>query len=394
MAPSPFSRRDFLKTAATLAGAAALPSAALGSLVAAPGAAAPKYKTQRVIVVAFAGGVRTRDTFGTPANAPNLARIAKSGVLFPNTHSSNLGHFGAALSIFTGTADFQGIRENDRGDYPTVFEYLRKQLALSANDVWLSATGGVQQQNYTHSYHRSYGEPYGANLISSDGIFNAEFQQVLGSFGKVRAASEPEAEILAKLRGALSEEFRGRNGAASELNPPEALRSIEKFILDELNQGTSRITGPGAGRREDDARRGQPLPRLQAEGARGRSSRTTTSRTPPTTPTSRWSGATTRSSAASGTGSRPTPRSVHDVAVHPPRVRPEQGPERTERPRPRRRQPRHQRDLARRGRPRLQEGPDRQEGRPRARRVPDRLRAPRREPEMAKGKTLRDAFAG
>jgi hypothetical protein len=199
------------------------------------------------VIVAFAGGVRSRDTIGTPANVPNLLRIAKSGVLFPNTHSSNLGHFGAALSIFTGTADFQGIRENDRGDFPTVFEYLRKQLSLPANDVWLSATGGVQQQNFTHSYHRSYGAAYGANLISGDGIFNAEFQSILGSFGKVRAASEPEAEILAKLRGALSEEFRGRNGATSELNPPEALRSIEKFILDELNQGTSRITGPGAG---------------------------------------------------------------------------------------------------------------------------------------------------
>jgi hypothetical protein len=238
------SRRDFLRSATALAGAAALPAGALDAWTSALGA---KYKTQRVVLVAFAGGVRSRDTIGTPANVPNLLRIAKSGVLFPNLRSSNLGHFGAALSIFTGTADFQGIRENDRGDFPTVFEYLRKQLSLPANDVWLSATGGVQQQNFTHSYHRSYGQPYGANLISGDGIFNAEFQGILGSFGKVRAASEPEAEILAKLRGSLSEEFRGRNGPTSELNTPEALRSIEKFILDELNQGTSRITGPGAG---------------------------------------------------------------------------------------------------------------------------------------------------
>jgi hypothetical protein len=238
------SRRDFLRSATALAGAAALPAGALDAWTAALGS---KYKTQRVVLVAFAGGVRSRDTIGTPANVPNLLRIAKSGVLFPNLRSSNLGHFGAALSIFTGTADFQGIRENDRGDFPTVFEYLRKQLSLPANDVWLSATGGVQQQNFTHSYHRSYGQPYGANLISGDGIFNAEFQGILGSFGKVRGASEPEAEILAKLRGSLSEEFRARNGPTSELNTPEALRSIEKFILDELNQGTSRITGPGAG---------------------------------------------------------------------------------------------------------------------------------------------------
>jgi hypothetical protein len=238
-------RRDFLRTTGSLVGAAALPGAAFGAV--ASSAFAPKYKTERIIVVAFAGGVRSRDTIGTPENVPNLMKIARSGVLFPNTRSSNLGHFGAALSIFTGTAEVQGIRENDRGDHPTLFEYLRKQLGLPANDVWLSATGGVQQQNFTHSYHRGYGAAYGANLISSDGIFNSEFQGILNSFGKVRDQSEPEAEVLAKLRGALSEEFKNRGSVAADLNSPDALRSIEKFILDELNQGTSRITGPGAG---------------------------------------------------------------------------------------------------------------------------------------------------
>jgi hypothetical protein len=232
------SRRRFLNAAGAMFGAATFSSALV---------APPKYKTERVIVVAFAGGVRGRDTIGTPENVPNLMKIAKAGVLFPNVRSSNLGHFGAALSIFTGTADFQGIRENDRGDYPTLFEYLPKQLALSANDVWLSATGGVQQQNFTHSYHRGYGAAYGANLISSDGIFNSEFQSILNSFGRVRAPSEPEAEILSKLRGALADEFRNRGGASADLNAPDALRSIEKFIQDELNSGTSRITGPGAG---------------------------------------------------------------------------------------------------------------------------------------------------
>jgi hypothetical protein len=245
MRPTSFTRRDFFRATASAGALAALPVGLFDAL------GAPmrrgRYKTERVIVVAFAGGVRSRDTIGTPENVPNLLKIARGGVLFPNTRSSNLGHFGAALSIFTGTADFQGIRENDRGDFPTLFEYLRKQLGLAANDVWLSATGGVQQQNFTHSYHRSYGAAYGANLISSDGIFNSEFQGILNSFGKVRAQSEPEAEILAKLRGAMSDELRSRGTVPADLNSPEALRSIEKFILDELNQGTSRITGPGSG---------------------------------------------------------------------------------------------------------------------------------------------------
>ena len=43
-----------------------------------------KRKTKHVIVVAFAGGVRSRETIGTPANVPNLMRIAQKGVIAPN----------------------------------------------------------------------------------------------------------------------------------------------------------------------------------------------------------------------------------------------------------------------------------------------------------------------
>ncbi len=241
-------RREFLKAAGILVGAAVLPRFAgaqpLGAVVA-PRAAG--FKTQRVILVAFAGGVRSRDTIGAPQNVPHLMKIAKAGVVFPNTKSSNLGHFGAALSIFTGVQDYAGIRENDRGENPTVFEYLRKQLGLSASDVWLSATGGVQQQNFTYSYHRQYGAKFGANLISGDGIFNAEFQGILSSFGKVRVPEEAENDALARLRTVLNDELKARGAAPGDLNSPEALRSIEKFILEELNHDTSRITGPGAG---------------------------------------------------------------------------------------------------------------------------------------------------
>ena len=54
------SRRSLLKAGVAAAGAAALPS----SLFAA--AAPASYKTKRVMLVLFAGGVRSRDTIGTP----------------------------------------------------------------------------------------------------------------------------------------------------------------------------------------------------------------------------------------------------------------------------------------------------------------------------------------
>ena len=76
MHPRPIDRRTLLKSGAAaaggvLAGASLVPGAAAG-LGARPGLT-PWAKTERVILVAFAGGVRTRETFGTPGNVPTLA---------------------------------------------------------------------------------------------------------------------------------------------------------------------------------------------------------------------------------------------------------------------------------------------------------------------------------
>ena len=80
------------------------PSAAEGELgtIELFAASGPALKTKRVLVVLFAGGVRSRDTIGTPANVPNLMRLAKQGLVFPNCGVANLGRYGASLSILTG----------------------------------------------------------------------------------------------------------------------------------------------------------------------------------------------------------------------------------------------------------------------------------------------------
>lgn len=241
-------RRGFLKTAGLLLGGLALPGVARAETLARVAGVIPAaYKTSRIVIVAFAGGVRSRDTIMTPANVPNLMRIAKTGVVMPKVRSANLGHYGATLSILTGVAQYEGIRETDRGENPTIFEYLRRQAKLGAGDVWLSATGGVQQQNLTHSYHRAYGAAFGANLISSDGIFNAELKGLLDGFGRAPAPTEAEGDALAQLRTVLDQTLINRGVPATELNSPETLRSIEKFLLEELGGATARITGPAAG---------------------------------------------------------------------------------------------------------------------------------------------------
>ncbi len=209
-----------------------------------PAFARKKRKTKHVIVVAFAGGVRSRETIGTPANVPNLMRIAQKGVIAPNIGVMNNGHFGATMSIFTGIREFRGIRENERGENPTLFEYVRKHKEVPANLTWLSTSGGVQQRNLVYGSHKDYGEDYGANLIDGDGVFNAEFRRVLDTFGRPRVPGAAEEKALEGLRGSMKSAPTVKGGVA---NDPATVQKLQKYILQEIAGQTSRITGPGAG---------------------------------------------------------------------------------------------------------------------------------------------------
>jgi hypothetical protein len=202
-------------------------------------ALAPERKTKHVVLIAFAGGVRTRETFGTPANVPNLKALADEGVLYTRARSANLGHFGAALSMFTGISEARGIRENARGPDPTLFEYVRKGLALPGSDVWISTSGGAQQTNYSYGLHPDYGPQFGANTLDGDGLFNAEFKNILESYGRPKELDAHQAELLAKMRASMG-------SGSSGVNSPESAARVEQYILDELTRGTSDIRGANA----------------------------------------------------------------------------------------------------------------------------------------------------
>ena len=230
-------RRTFLKGAAVCA--------ASGGVLSVPAQAAwtalpAERLTKHVVLIAFAGGVRSRETFGTPANVPTLQAMADEGVLYTRTRSSNLGHFGAALSLFTGISEARGIRENARGEAPTLFEYVRKELALPASEVWISTSGGAQQTNYSYGTHRDYGPRFGANTLDGDGLFNEEFKTLLDSFGRPRVMGEHESGLLASMRGAIE------SSGALDLNSPESAARVEDYILSELTSGTSEIRGANA----------------------------------------------------------------------------------------------------------------------------------------------------
>ena len=225
-------RRSFLQASAW--GAAAFGLAPFGRLP------IRRTRTQRLIVVAMAGGVRTRETLGTPENVPNLMRIAQQGVVYPRTRATNLGHFGATLSIFTGISEARGIRDNTRGTDPTLFEYLRKDLGLAASDVWVSTSGGVQEANVSYSLHPDYGARYGANTLDGDGLFNAEFKHLLDTYGRPSEMGADELALLQKMRASLG------NQDEWSREEVDAAARVERFLLDELRRGTQDLKGLGA----------------------------------------------------------------------------------------------------------------------------------------------------
>jgi len=245
------SRRELLRAGAVLAAAAAASAVSRSALAAPwlqplplpplPGAT----KTRHVVLVVFGGGVRSRETIEAPDNVPNLMRIAEQGVLYPSTSVVNNGHYGAAMSIFTGVSESYGIRENERPGRPTLFEHLRRDANLPASDVWLSTSGTDQETNYAYSTDGRFGSRYGANLIGGEGVFNAEFKAVVAG-EKGLAEPDPRQEaLLARMRAAIDTPLPASDGQGVA-NDAEAAARIEQYVLEELRGGTSEITGLGA----------------------------------------------------------------------------------------------------------------------------------------------------
>ncbi len=231
-------RRQFLTTSAL--GALALPGLTRPLLGSVPRRSTGR-KTQRAILVAFSGGVRTKETLRTPSNVPNLKRMADQGVVFPRARAENIGHFGATLAIFTGISEARGIRENARGGDPTLFEYVRKDRGFGPTEVWVSTSGGAQEANYSYSVNPDYGARYGANTLDGDSIFNAEFKGIIDAYGQPREMDDHERELLERMRGAI-----GGKRERAELNTTETVSRVERFILDELRRGTQDLRGAGA----------------------------------------------------------------------------------------------------------------------------------------------------
>src|SRR3954468_2665874 len=156
-----YSRREFLRDAARLtAGSALVRSNAFAFT-----ATVPKRK---VIVITFGGGARDQETFAPEGqhNIPNMMRelVPQSTFFTQVVNRGILGHYVATASLATGVYETINNFASLPPEYPTVFEYFRKELRRPSSDAWVVApSNGFNRIG--ESNHRSYGAGLGAGVI-------------------------------------------------------------------------------------------------------------------------------------------------------------------------------------------------------------------------------------
>ncbi len=155
------SRRDFLRaaTGATL-------GRTLFSLN--PQRALAARRSAKVMVVTFGGGARDDETFAPDGqeNIPHLlAQLAPHATFFTQVVNRGiLGHYVATASIATGAYEHFNNFAAVAPDYPTVFEYFRKDLKRPPDDAFVIApSNGFNRIG--ESGNRAYGTGLGASVV-------------------------------------------------------------------------------------------------------------------------------------------------------------------------------------------------------------------------------------
>jgi hypothetical protein len=165
-----WNRRDFLRVAAGMGASSKLYG--LASLL----PAASPVKVRKAVIVTFGGGARDEESFAPEGqeNIPNLIKelIPQSTFYTQMVNRGILGHYVATASLATGIYESINNFASLPPEYPTVFEYFRKDLKRPASDTWVVApSNGFNRIG--ESSHRGYGPGCGAGVILPKHLLNA-----------------------------------------------------------------------------------------------------------------------------------------------------------------------------------------------------------------------------
>jgi hypothetical protein len=194
------------------------------------------------MVVTFGGGVRYSETFAPEGlhNIPRLVALRPEGHFFKScVNSGVLSHFNSTASILTGNWQ----RVDDFGFQPpagpTLFEQFRKQTGAGPLDAWVVATN-KSFASMGWSSDRSFGQPYGANVVLPKQLLLEAVQEVVKK-GTAGGVADREG-VLRRLEGVLSEGYEGIGWTIFQGG-----RNLDRQVRETLLRGlVEYINGPEA----------------------------------------------------------------------------------------------------------------------------------------------------
>lgn len=201
-----------------------------------------RRSSHKVIVVTFGGGVRYSETFAPEGlhNIPRLVALRPEGYFFKScVNSGVLSHFNSTASILTGNWQ----RVDDFGFQPpagpTLFEQFRKQTGAGPLDAWVVATN-KSFASMGWSSDRSFGQPYGANVVLPKQLLLEAVQEVVKK-GTAGGVADREG-VLRRLEGVLSEGYEGIGWTIFQGG-----RNLDRQVRETLLRGlVEYINGPEA----------------------------------------------------------------------------------------------------------------------------------------------------
>lgn len=173
------SRRDFLRTAT----GATLASTAFSCV--SPAILRAAARSPKAIVVTFGGGSRDDETFaedGQQNIQAILTQLIPKATFYTRVVNRGiLGHYVATASLATGVYETFNNFAAVPPDYPTVFEYFRRDLKRPVTDAWVIApSNGFNRIG--ESGHRLYGKGTGAGVILPKRLLAAALGGQQGSY--------------------------------------------------------------------------------------------------------------------------------------------------------------------------------------------------------------------
>jgi hypothetical protein len=223
----------------------------------APAAAEPPVRCERVVLVVFGGGVRTKEFAKRPDLCPTVRAIGAAGIALEGLRTAGVDHDAAVEAILTGHAvPVTTGEEGRRPVWPTLLEAARKGLSAGKEEVWYASYADGAALSIAQSAHPEYGEPYAPSLAAGDGPFSEALRPLFALFGRPNPTKERAWALLASMRAATArnregaEESKGTKGGRARAAAPSAAPAedarLERALLEEVDRRAVKLSGPAA----------------------------------------------------------------------------------------------------------------------------------------------------